>query len=626
MLNKITLLAIIATASFATNANAVDKTKIPYEGKYSYYVEPFIKNKRDEIIWGCFFACHSHTYGEKNWKRKSREVPYIKAYLSWYETKGKVILKKWKNNEVLNDDEQSYLPVVKCTYWNAVEHEKKIKYTIHGGRSFKKPQATDTLNIEFQALHEKALPVVHKIWNSKPVTQEEKLLFQDWLIAYYTHHYIGGVHPIWLPGDSWTTFSKNMMNGLFKVRNSTHILGKPVYNLKVYDPVAYWNDPNVDMEKLHRTKHNEALHLYPEKNEELIKEFQHMATFYESTGTYPFIKSKEMTKEEPNKDNYFSIYNKLKNGKPMLFSNWMIDDDEGNRQVAPHTALYYRVFKDTMNFLYTTPVVNSREGEKNNHYHSSSLEDAYREVLFGWMLHPELPQPYYCPAGFIDKDQIYRIAFINTSGELIGKYSEYRGRGKNPLRENNKEKSIGGRMAAILNMDKSLSRCSEKGFTVENYSLKKEELGTYFSKISGRGDQMKANGYSLTSYDPYQGFTNVIGTVIKADENSVSVLQDEYKDEDYPVLVYKDKFPVLFNSANNRYKNYKYADLAARKKAGNSVEARTKVFKVNLGVIIAINGDEKENATALQAGDIVSVLYLKNKEYPRMIRCLRIKK
>ncbi len=621
---KIIITGIAINSLTISTAFAEKETSKPLERIYSFYVEPFIQNKRDEIIWGCFFASHTHTYGEKMWRNYPRQVPYIETYLAWYETEGKPLLAKWKNGEPLTDEEELYLPVVKCTYWNAVEHENKIKYSIHKGRAFKKPAATDTLNIEFQALHEKALPVVHKIWNSKPLTQEEKFLFQDWLIAYYTHHYIGGVHPRWLPSDSWTQFSGNLMGGLPAPHKTNIQFGNPVYNLKIYDPLTYWNDPEVDMEKLHRTKHLEPLHLYAEKNEELIREFQHMASFYESTGTYPLLKSKEMPKDAPNKDHYFSIYNMLKDGKPILFSNWMIDDDEGNRQIGPHLALYYRVFKEKMNFLFTTPVINCREGEKNNHYHASSIEEQYREVLFGWMLYPELPQPYYCPAGFIDKGHGYRVAFINPKGELIGKYGENRDVRKNPLSDNHKNAAIGNRMAGILNIDKSLSRCFKNGFTAENYALEKEEKTSKYSTIEGRAEQMEANGYSLTAYDPYQGCLNVIGIVVEVTANTVTVLQDEYRDEDYPVLEFCEKFPTLFNSANNKYKTYKYEDLAARKKAGNSKEARTKVFNINRGVIIAINGDEQESASTLKKGDVVSVLYLKDKAHPRLIRCLRI--
>jgi len=185
----------------------------------------------------------------------------------------------------------------------------------------------------------------------------------------------------------------------------------------------------------------------------------------------------------------------------------------------------------------------------------------------------------------------------------------------------------------MLGWDKRLTEYFRNGFEADPGGSPIILSTRLASVVPGRMAQCAANGYNTKAYNRYLNHFDAIGEIVAVDTNkhTATLLREEYHEAEYPVLALKERFPVSYTEYKARdfrssvTLNH-WDELAARKKAGNSKSARTMVFRVNVGVGIFLNGEEKEDESCLEPGDVASIVYLEGKgSYPHFIRALRSK-
>jgi len=107
---------------------------------------------------------------------------------------------------------------------------------------------------------------------------------------------------------------------------------------------------------------------------------------------------------------------------------------------------------------------------------------------------------------------------------------------------------------------------------------------------------------------------------VDAENHTITVLREEFHEENYPNLALLKRFKIKANQGYQPYVDF----FEKCKKAGNSVEARTMIVKVNQGVLTFLNGEEVNGEGGFQKGDVVSIMTEPDKEYPYIIRGFRL--
>ena len=209
----------------------------------------------------------------------------------------------------------------------------------------------------------------------------------------------------------------------------------------------------------------------------------------------------------------------------------------------------------------------------------------------------------------------WRINLINEKAEYLGGYSHPR------------SEDFENHLCGILGMDKRLIDGFKNGFDPDPEGDVLIPYVSEWSIVSNRADQCVSNGYPREYYR-YSKHIVAIGEIIAVDTNAhtVTLLREEYHEEEYPTVALKDQFPTTFAEFlddDSGTAEAHWDDIAAREAAGNTVPARTLVFDINVGVGIFLNGDEQINEASLKLGDVAEITYLDENDYPHFIRALR---
>ncbi|RLC50011.1 MAG: hypothetical protein DRH79_08230 [Candidatus Cloacimonadota bacterium] len=551
-------------------------------------------------------------------------------YTNWLATDGEDLIARWRAGEpITNETDKLYLPLAKTEFWNDMLMKKvpeNDNTRWDGSKGYfwgqiklpdlsKFPTNDRPDHAAYQATLEAGLPVLHKIYNQQSLTAADKALFYDWAIAYYCCYYINGVTPESLPADSWYVANEAMMHEPMPAQ------GDIFPNVAMYNPEHFWDKPEFS-----ETNYCDvSLHLRAGKTNELLQQYIDFAQYWEPVpGDYPKVQPKFPAADAPDTDEYRTLYNFLKEeNKPTLFATWLIDNDEGNLRLTPRVHFLHRIWRHKIGFITAEGSVNNMN-EKNDLRFDASENEQYRTHILRCFTAAFMPVPYVSPIlHFFERDHTsspYRMMLLNTSAENLGVH---------PLTAMNGD--FGGMLARILGMDKKLIDCFKNGFNPDPSGSKLLPTASLNSIIPGRMAQCASNGYNITAYSRYKNHFDAIGEIIAVDTNAhtVTLLREEYHDEDYPVLALKDRFPTTYNEFVTRDKGgsagkFHFDDLAARKAAGNSIPARTLTFNVNVGVCMFLNGDEMPDETCLKVGDVASIVYLDDKGgYPHFIRAIR---
>ncbi len=585
------------------------------------HIEPFCQSEYDEIVWGCRLSRCIHVVHERNQHYGGeKEKALIRKYENWLETSGRKLIEDWRAGNPISDEDAKYLPLAKTEFWDSVMKD----WDGARGRGYfrnKKfppittfPEEKRALHEEYQAVIEAGLHVLHKMYNHKPLTDEDKAAFHEWALAYYCNYFIGGVVPYAIPADSWQTFAKKAQAG------STIRQGAPFPNVKLYSPYHHWTQPEFD----ERQYTDVSLHLRADKTDELLNRSISFAQYWEAAEEYPQIRPKCPPADAPDTESYRTLYNVLKEeNKPVLFGTWLINNDEGNVRLAPRLHLLHRAWRNKIGFVIAEGSVNALV-EKNDLRFDPSMNEQARTHMLRSFHAPFMPTPDFSPIrrffGSPSMGNAWRLSLINKDTEFLGTYKPDAMNG-----------DFGGHLAGILGWDRRLIEHFRSGFEADPEGSPIIPSAKLVSIVPGRMEQCAVNGYKTKAYNRYLNHLDAIGEIIvvDTDKHTVTLLREEYREEEYPVLALKERFPVTFNEYKTRDFRSNvtlshWDELAARKKAGNSRTARTMTFNVNVGVGIFLNGEEKGDESCLKPGDVASIVYLEGKDgYPHFIRALR---
>jgi len=585
------------------------------------HIDPFCHSEYDEIVWGCRLSRCIHVVHERNQHYGGeKEKALIRKYENWLETSGRKLIEDWPAGKPISDEDAKYLPLAKTEFWDSVTKD----WDGAGGRGYfrnKKfpplttfPEEKRALHEEYQAVIEAGLHVLHKIYNHKPLTDEDKTAFHEWALAYYCNYFIGGVVPYAIPADSWRTFAKKAQAG------RTIRQGDLFPNIKLYNPYHYWAQPEFD----ERQYADVSLHLRADKTDELLNRFIAFAQYWEPAEKYPQVRPKCPPADAPDTKSHRTLYNVLKEeNKPVLFGTWLIDNDEGNVRLAPRLHLLHRAWRNKIGFVIAEGSVNALV-EKNDLRFDPSMNEQTRTHMLRSFHAPFMPTPYFSPIRrFFHSPSMgnaWRLSLINQDAEFLGTYKPDAMNG-----------DFGGHLGGMLGWDKRLVEYFRGGFEADPQESPIIPSAKLNSVVPGRMKQCAANGYNTKAYNRYLNHLDAIGEIIavNTDKHTVTLLREEYREEEYPVLALKERFPITYTEYRTRDHRSNvtlshWDELAARKKAGNSRSARTIAFNVNVGVGIILNGEEKEDESCLKPGDVASIVYLEGKGgYPHFIRALR---
>ena len=583
------------------------------------HIDPFNQSEYDEIVWGCRLSRCIHVSMERSGRYGgAKEKALIKTYEDWLETSGRKLIEDWRAGNPISDEDAKYLPLAKTEYWNSVVKDWDGSKGYFWNRVVlpdlnRFPEAVRADHEAYQAILEAGLPALHKIYNQQTLTDVDKAAFRNWALAYYCCYYINGVGPTTLPADSWYTANQKLQDGK-PVRQ-----GDIIPNVKLYNPYHYWATPGFD----EKNYCDVSLHLRADKADELLQRYTDYAQYYEPSDTYPQVRPKCPPADAPDTDEYKTLYNVLKDNKPVFFATWLINNDEGNKRLAPRLHFLHRAWRNKINLVVAETSVNPLN-EKNDLRFDPSENEQFRTHLLRCFFAPFLPTPhvsplekFFYPSTEGSPGHSYRLSLINPAAEILGVYNTKAMNG-----------DFGGHLGGLLGWDKQLVEHFKNGFEADPSGPASIPGGNLSSIIPGRMEQCKANGYNIKAYTRYAKHIDAIGEIIAVDtdKHTVTLLREEYHEEEYPTLALVDRFPTTYAEflASPRGNSFHFDDLAARKKAGNSKSARTLTFKVNVGVGIFLNGDEQADETCLKVGDVASIVYLDDKGgYPHFIRAIR---
>ena len=581
------------------------------------HIEPFCQSEYDEIVWGCRLSRCIHVSHERNrHHRGEREKALIRKYENWLETSGRKLIEDWRAGNPISDEDAKYLPLAKTEFWDSVVKDWDGSRGYFRNKKFppltKFPEEKRALHEEYQAVIEAGLRVLHKIYNHRPLTDEDKTAFHEWALAYYCNYYIGGVVPYAIPAGLWRTFGEKSQAGT-AIRQ-----GDRFPNVRLYNPYYYWDQPEFDERKYSDV----TLHLRADKIDELLSRFVAFAQYWEPAEKYPQIQPKCPPADAPDTESYRTLYNVLKQeNKPVLFATWLINNDEGNVRLAPRLHLLHRAWRHKIGFVIAEGSVNALV-EKNDLRFDPSMNEQARTHLLRSLHAPIFPTPYFSPVKRFfhspSHGNAWRLSLINKDAQFLGTYKPDAMNG-----------DFGGHLGGMLGWDKRLIEYFKNGFEADPQESPIIPSAKLDSVVPGRMAQCAANGYSTKAYNRYLNHSDAIGEIIAVDtdKHTVTLLREEYREQEYPVLALKERFPVTYNEYKTRDHRSNvtlshWDDLAARQKAGNSTSARMIAFNVNVGIFL--NGEEKEDESCLKPGDVASIVYLEGKGgYPHFIRALR---
>ncbi len=597
------------------------------------HIDPFNTNTYDEIVWGCRLSRCIHARNEEiqNWGG-AEETALVAVYTNWLATDGEDLIARWRAGEpITNETDKLYLPLAKTEFWNdmlmkKVPENDNTRWDGSKGYFWSQIKLPDLSKFPtndrpdhaaYQATLEAGLPVLHKIYNHETLTNEDKELFYDWAIAYYCCYYIGGVTPSDLPADSWATGEEHLQAG------EPIQQGDVFPNISMYKPEHFWSKAEFSETNYCDT----SLHLRAGETDNFLQRYIDYAQYWEpAPNDYPKVRVKCPAADAPDTDEYRTLYNFLKEeNKPTFFGTWVIDNDEGNVRKAPRLHFLHRVWRNKIGFALAEWSGNTLE-EKNDLRFDVSTNEIYRTHLLKSFNAPQMPTPYSTPIRkpFISgvAGNPYRLALLNTDAEYLGS-CESSGIGQS--------QEFGLHFCEVLSWEKKLIDGFKNGFTADPAGSPWIDRVNTTSSVPGRVAQTESNGYSITSYSRYALHTDAIGEIIAVDTNAhtVTLLREEYHEEEYPTVALKDRFPTTYNEFVTRDHGgskgkFQFDDLAARKAAGNSEAARTMTFNVNVGVQMFLNGDEMPDETCLRVGDVASIVYLEDKGgYPHFISAIR---
>ena len=588
------------------------------------HIDPFNQSEYDEIVWGCRLSRCIHVSMERSQRYGgAKEKALIKTYENWLETSGRKLIEDWRAGKPISEKDAKYLPLAKTEYWDAlIKDYDKSRYYYHDKKFpdlSKFPEEERTLHEEYQALIEAGEAVLRKIYNQEPLTGEDKAAFHEWVLASYSCYYTGGVCPLQISADSRSTFNKKMQAG-------DEIQQGDIFpNVAMYKPEYFWSSPEFDEEKYSDV----SIHLRAAKTSEMLDRYIAYAQYWEPAENYPQVRPKCPPADAPDTDEYRTLYNFLKEeGKPTLFGTWTINNDEGQVRMVPRLHFLHRALRNKVGFAIAEGSVNYLT-EKNDLRFDPSENEQYRTHLLRCFNAPFMPTSYASPVAHfftpphgLNTGWSLRAVLMNSSAEFLGMYKVMAQNG-----------DFGGHLCGVLGLEKRLL----EGFKTADGFDPDPDGGNLIkhvkmnSVVPGRMAQCAANGYDIKDYTRYRSHIDAIGEIIAvdADKHTVTLLREEYHEEEYPTLALKERFPLTFNEYKTRDHRSgitlgHWSDLAARKKAGNSKSARTLTFKVNVGVGIFLNGDEQADETCLKVGDVASIVYLDDKGgYPHFIRAIR---
>ncbi len=584
------------------------------------WIKKHLETEYDFIVWGCMIKHCSQNSAEakQRWKSVAYLVPLVEKFDIWFEKEGKRIQTDWRNGTVKYEDEK-YLPLVKTVFWDTGLHNWGSRYFRY--KRFSK--ATCPEEEEYQAVLEAGLPVLHKIYNGKPLTNEDKSVFQDWLIAYYCDNFIGGIDPKSLPGDSWKIFEVNLLglDANFK-KCVRYKPGDRVENFQMMKPEKIWEQPGFDPHNIF----NLSWHLRQERLDDIIATYSRLAEAYEPSETYPFIKYKTISPDTPDSESDFTFYNYLqRERKPLIFSNILINKDESNRRIMRFLPLYFHAWGEYLNLLVAEMGTHTLI-EKNNLYFNMEEEQRVICLLDENIGFPCMPVP------FLSHDQNVkwaegRFAVLNPDGVVLT-YQRHQMKNKK-VREKPDFTAVPD-LNGIIGMDAYLIECFKAGFSRE-MAQNKFPWGPVASQYGKSVALAESNGYDRNDYNPYAKMYQVIGEVIDVNSlaHTFTVLRGEFCESDYPQLAVMKKFDISpEKSVELQMKLFQRYG-----KEGNSPEVRAWTFKVNSAVFTFVDGKEVKDETGFAKGDIVSVMiggdpHVDAKQverFPYLIRGLRYK-
>jgi len=609
--------------------------------------EFYAKTTYDRLVWGCRLINCSHKNKEVIVKKelekidgvptkeqilaaceKGRFTPFestlIYEYMVWFNKDGKRIQEEWRNG-THNAANDKYLPLVKTAFWNSIYNtwrsDKKKRVRDGSGRYFrgsKLPKVEVDGEEDLQNLLESGLKVLHKIYNHKELTDADKETLIEWRYAYFSSHYIGGITPLFLPGDSWKTFKKNLVGlephwGMPQVQKNKYATnckpGDKTVNFKLLKIEEIINKKDFSLNR----RFDDTDCLRPETIDEFIDDLKKYAENYESTDEYPIVKIKNLSNDTKETKEFTTFYNLLDN-KPMIFGNWLINNDEANRRITKMLHLYYRVWNDKLN------IVGAESGflalvEKNHLKFDLDINSRVNYVLKDSVFAlPTMPTPYLFAGRSLVSSGRYSI--IAPDGTIMGYWTDR----KNSMQPR-KGDSWDGVIGTHLGTDRYLINCFKNNFSKDLISNHIPH-GAFVSKFGKSLDGASENGYKTKkSYNRYGNLYEIIGEVINVDaqNHTLTILREEFHKESYPNFHLMEKFNYKASPKGDiQYKLFKSFE-----KAGNSIEARTIIIPVNTNVFTFLNGLEIKDETGFKKGDIISVMQQPKIKFPYILRAIR---
>jgi hypothetical protein len=612
------LAGLLGVLLWGAAVGTVGAAELPGEGEGASerWIRAYVDTPYDALAWGCRLKHCSHVHYEmtRGWKRNALAKRLVGEFEAWFERDGERILADWRKGAVKAEDRR-YLPLVKTVFWDGVirppRERRRAKQGIYW-RFNPLPRPVSPDEEEYQAVLARGLTVLHKIYNRRPLTAEDKVAFHEWLLAYYCNYYVGGVTPTCLPADSWKEFGRNLLG--IEARTGKRFPGPlepgaKVHNFRVIDPESIWGKPSF---KLDGKPFDNCWHLKPERLDDIIATYGAFAeAYYEPTDEYPLVKPKDWPAEAPDTERAFTFYNYLgRERRPVVLGRWFANRDEANCRMVMFMHLHYRAFAGKLNWLFPEPGYQALV-EKNHLVFN--MDDEMRARMILWESVPYvsmLPKVYIgnvAPLG----PKLNRVYLVNRDGAFLSDLA-YDGNG-----QPHKGHSWDMILTEMLGFDANLVRC----FGTDWSAAEAPVIVPWGEAVSRYGKSLElssANGYNNKRYNRYAGLYDVVGEVVAVDTtgHTMTVLREEFEAANYPNYLAVKRFdlkPVAPQVALfDRFK-----------KEGNSREARTWVFKVNPGVYTFVNGKEVRHEGGFEKGDVVSVMTKDGMDYPYLIRAIR---
>ena len=378
-------------------------------------------------------------------------------------------------------------------------------------------------------------------------------------------------------------------------------------NFKVLRTSYWWDKPDFDPTYVD----DNCWHLKPERLEDLIATYRKMAEEFEPKGSYPLVGPRDYPEDSQDTEQHFFLHNYMQQEqKPVFFSHWFTKWDESNDRGRKFVHLYYRAFKDHMNFIF------AEEGHTSLIEKNALIFNMDEEARARRILHENIAYSPMLPTTLLGSRQglAWRAAIINQEGTFVCLVNV----GQARLRKGH---SWDDTLAQCVGNDAYMAKLFKTNF-------KPDPEVPVMPKISGVSKQgrtvelSEANGYNMKTYDRYANMYDAIGHVVDVDAEShtLTMLREEFHSENYPNLALLKKFNI---SAFRKFQPY--VDYFERcEKAGNSVKARTMTIQLNEGVITFLNGEEVNGESGFKKGDIISVMTEPEKEFPYVIRGFRL--